>query len=992
MAKTASRQATIFINGKEIEDTLKGVRAAWAQVNNELNLLVIGTEEYEAKMEELKKLDSIIADHRAALKGTAEGYSLLQSGVASFVAAAAGAFTVDAIIGYGKELFNTATRLEQMEKKAKTVFAETLPSITREAEKNAAAMGLTTSQYIEQAAGIQDLLVPMGFQRQEAAGITAQLVNLSGALAEWSGGQVSAEDVSKRLSAALLGERESLKELGIAISQADVDARVAANGQKELTGKMKEQAEAAATLQLILEKSTDAQAAYAQNAGSSIRTQAELAARFQEVSEKLAVALIPVFERLLDVAASVAEGLNFVADVVGDLSDPVGAATKAFDDQAAKVADLEKNMVPLLDRYDALQEKGNLNAKEQDELNRIITTVAETVPSAVTAFDKYGKALGLNTDKAREFIEVERKRLQFVNSEGIKTIEEETANLERQASMVKTLLDTRQKYITVRKAGGEIEQKAVAATDNDIAEASKELGALQTRIDGAKAQIARLKGEDIATPAAPTTPDSDGTGDDKELSDKAKREAERIQKELTALLEKQLALRREMLDAAAEDDGLRAIRAIEKRYDAEIKKATELEADGVGKAKAIRLQLEQEKATAVEAEIERQATAVALKAEEQAREIVKAAAKGEAEEAAATEAFKAEREAGRKAAADQFAQFAAQEKVQTQAAEIAELDAHFLKLLALAEEYGISTVEITAAYNAKKDAINKEYAEKQTSYQRQVAEAEAQLQVARAGAIEQGAAMLAGFFEENSAIARALFLVEKGAAAAAIIINLQKEKAAIWAAARLGTPFDPTGVAAAALAIPQVASAKIRAGIGLATIAATAIGKFVAPKTKQKFGGGLLPVTGETDGQRYLAQAIAAPNTGLLPHFPVLFQSAATGAPVLASERGAEYFIAAHDLQRPAVANLVRMIDILTQRGGSVRQFADGGAALPSDAPPPATSGLDAALLRELAGAVKGLTAIIAGGRVIAVVPDQTVVDISDRLRVLDDVSGGYFG
>ena len=64
------------------------------------------------------------------------------------------------------------------------------------------------------------------------------------------------------LTKAYLGERDALTSLGIKISEADVQARLAANGQDELTGAALEQAKAVATQQLIFEKSTDAQKAW----------------------------------------------------------------------------------------------------------------------------------------------------------------------------------------------------------------------------------------------------------------------------------------------------------------------------------------------------------------------------------------------------------------------------------------------------------------------------------------------------------------------------------------------------------------------------------------------------------------------------------------------------------------------------------------------------------------------------------------------------------
>jgi hypothetical protein len=215
---------------------------------------------------------------------------------------------VSKVVEFGTELFKLGTEMEVMGRKAQTVFGEALPQVTAQAEKNAAAMGFSVGQYIDASAAIGDLLIPMGFLREEAAGISTSLVDLSGALSEWTGGQRSAAEVSQILGKAILGEREGLKQLGISISQADVDARLLEKGLKGLTGQMLDQAKAAVTLELITEKSADAQAAFAENSETLIRKQAELRAATQEIRESLAQALIPVFQRLTAAVVPVVTG------------------------------------------------------------------------------------------------------------------------------------------------------------------------------------------------------------------------------------------------------------------------------------------------------------------------------------------------------------------------------------------------------------------------------------------------------------------------------------------------------------------------------------------------------------------------------------------------------------------------------------------------------------------------------------------------------------
>jgi hypothetical protein len=255
---------------------------------------------------ELKDLDASVGQYQRNVGNYESAFSgfagtLLQIGA---VAEVAQFFDPNALIQQG-------IAIDNLDQKARTVFGETLPKVTKEAEKNAAALGLTSREYINAAAQIQDLLVPMGFTRDAASDISIELQNLSGALSEWTGGQKSSSEVSDILSAALLGERDSLKSLGISIAEADVQAQLAAKGQEELTGAALQQAQAQATLDLVLQKSTDAQAAFAAGADSPIRQLNLLKAQVTTLAEAVAEGATPAISSLIRVMLGLS---NFVGE------------------------------------------------------------------------------------------------------------------------------------------------------------------------------------------------------------------------------------------------------------------------------------------------------------------------------------------------------------------------------------------------------------------------------------------------------------------------------------------------------------------------------------------------------------------------------------------------------------------------------------------------------------------------------------------------------
>ena len=205
------------------------------------------------------------------------------------------------------KMFNMADSLETTIWKSKIVFWEYFDEMDKFAQETWKAMWLSRVEFLKTAAWIQDLLIPMWFTREEAAKNTQEMMWLSWALSEWSAGQYTAAEVWNILAKAMLWEREQLKSLWISITEADVQQRLLENWTKNLTWAELAQAKAMATQQLIMEKSTDAQKAYADWADSLTRKKAEMKATMQNLYETISWALLPAFHSVIEVLQPIIE-------------------------------------------------------------------------------------------------------------------------------------------------------------------------------------------------------------------------------------------------------------------------------------------------------------------------------------------------------------------------------------------------------------------------------------------------------------------------------------------------------------------------------------------------------------------------------------------------------------------------------------------------------------------------------------------------------------
>jgi len=168
---------------------------------------------------------------------------------------------------------NQAAAYEKKVRRTDIVFGKYAKRVRRWADESNELWGASVEDVAAMAAGIGDILKPLGFTTKQATKLTLSVGDLIPALAEWNTVGMDASQVSYALTAAMTGEREMLKSLGIVIMEEDVDAKVKAmEASGKLTDETDKQKKAIATLKLATEGSADALKSYEGNTDSVGRT------------------------------------------------------------------------------------------------------------------------------------------------------------------------------------------------------------------------------------------------------------------------------------------------------------------------------------------------------------------------------------------------------------------------------------------------------------------------------------------------------------------------------------------------------------------------------------------------------------------------------------------------------------------------------------------------------------------------------------------------
>lgn len=110
-----SIHASLYIDGKPAENSIKGVSQVAQSLRKDLNSLTIGTEEFNAKAEELKKVSKYLADARGEASNLSGAMSEIKESFAGIFESLGIGVGIGELVSFGKELFAVQEKADGIE-------------------------------------------------------------------------------------------------------------------------------------------------------------------------------------------------------------------------------------------------------------------------------------------------------------------------------------------------------------------------------------------------------------------------------------------------------------------------------------------------------------------------------------------------------------------------------------------------------------------------------------------------------------------------------------------------------------------------------------------------------------------------------------------------------------------------------------------------------------------------------------------------------------
>ncbi len=208
----------------------------------------------------------------------------------------------------GGAAIKMASDFEETDAKFNTVFSSMREQANATAKTFKESFGLSSLAAKDLLSNTGDLLVGFGFAESEALNLSKQVNELAVDLASFTNFSGGAEGASQALTKALLGERESIKSLGIAITEADLKEFAADQGLvfKELD----RVAKATLTYQLAAKQSSKAIGDFSRTQDSFANQMRQLKGDVSDVAVEFGKILLPIAKDLVKVFRGFAKRLE----------------------------------------------------------------------------------------------------------------------------------------------------------------------------------------------------------------------------------------------------------------------------------------------------------------------------------------------------------------------------------------------------------------------------------------------------------------------------------------------------------------------------------------------------------------------------------------------------------------------------------------------------------------------------------------------------------
>lgn len=202
-----------------------------------------------------------------------------------------------AIVGAGSAAINYASDTEESLNKVDVAFGRSAWLVKRFADESLTTYGIARGTALDMAALFGDMGTSMGLTAYEAANMSTELVGLAGDLASFK--NIGVDQAQNALKGIYTGETESLKSLGIVMTETQLKSYALANGIDKSMKEMSQAELVALRYSFVMDATKNAQGDFARTSDGTANQMRITTESIKELAASLGEVMLPIVANVL---------------------------------------------------------------------------------------------------------------------------------------------------------------------------------------------------------------------------------------------------------------------------------------------------------------------------------------------------------------------------------------------------------------------------------------------------------------------------------------------------------------------------------------------------------------------------------------------------------------------------------------------------------------------------------------------------------------------
>lgn len=293
---------------------------------------------------------------------------------------------------FAEESISIASDLQEVQNVVDVTFGEAASQLEQWASASRTQFGLTELQAKQYASTMGAMLKSMGMGEAEVYSMSTAMAGLAADMASFY--NLDFDEAFSKIRSGISGETEPLKQLGINMSVANLEAYALSLGITQAYESMTQAEQAFLRYNYLLETTADAQGDFARTSDSYANNLRTLETNLNSLKAALGEKLLPVINDGITM-------LNGLFDKELSLSDAFASTEAAFENNAQSIAMNDVKANALINTLDMLSQKESLTEIETAQWNAAVQDLIAIYPSLTGM-------IGSNTGELNSSIEAIR--------------------------------------------------------------------------------------------------------------------------------------------------------------------------------------------------------------------------------------------------------------------------------------------------------------------------------------------------------------------------------------------------------------------------------------------------------------------------------------------------------------------------------------------------------------------------------------------------------